>query len=61
MSVAGGTPVEGGEERTEMGVCPVCGAWVRGRWLEDITQYIAAVEHCPPLDVRPDPLGKPVR
>ncbi|MFF2954349.1 hypothetical protein ACFVVU_23765 [Kitasatospora sp. NPDC057965] len=36
------------ETTVEWGVCPVCGAWVMGPLLEDLTLYTAAVEHCPP-------------
>ncbi|MEV7358224.1 hypothetical protein [Kitasatospora sp. NPDC091276] len=49
MSAVGGTPVEA-EERVERGLCLVCGRWVRGRFVRDLTQYTAEVDHCPPLD-----------
>lgn len=34
------------EPRTEWGVCPVCGRYAEGRFLEDLTPYTAVVEHC---------------
>lgn len=48
MSLVGGE--RAAEEPTiELGRCQDCGAWVRGRWVDDLTQHIALVEHdgCP--------------
>ncbi|MER8105987.1 hypothetical protein [Kitasatospora sp. NPDC094016] len=50
MSAAGGTPV-GVEERVELGLRLVCGNRVCGRFLRDLTAFVAEVEHCLPLDV----------
>ncbi|MFD5916157.1 hypothetical protein ACFVYP_07145 [Kitasatospora sp. NPDC058201] len=47
MSLAGGTPPST-EPREELGICPVCRAWVRGPWLADLTALTALVRHCPP-------------
>ncbi|MEV6972548.1 hypothetical protein [Kitasatospora sp. NPDC093806] len=32
-------------EHIELGRCPDCGAWLRGRFLADLTPHIALVEH----------------
>ncbi|MEU4296325.1 hypothetical protein [Kitasatospora aureofaciens] len=54
MSAVGEAPVvPEGEEQTELGRCTVCGAWVRGRFVQDLTAYVAEVEHCPPPDADP--------
>ncbi|MGW4895602.1 hypothetical protein ACWEQL_25545 [Kitasatospora sp. NPDC004240] len=52
MSHAGGeSAVEG---PVELGRCRFCGAWVRGRFIADLTPHIALVEHCPPPDEEDD-------
>ncbi|MFF1906008.1 hypothetical protein [Kitasatospora sp. NPDC058218] len=47
MSLAEGKPAS--EEAVEVGLCPNCELWVRGRWIEDLTPHTALVEHddCP--------------
>ncbi|MEE1823538.1 hypothetical protein PUR61_15250 [Streptomyces sp. BE20] len=51
MSLTGGTPPST-ESREELGICPVCRAWVRGPWLADLTAFTALVLRCRPPTTR---------
>ncbi|MFH9348310.1 hypothetical protein [Kitasatospora sp. NPDC017646] len=54
MSTVGeASVVPEGEEQIEYGRCTVCGRWVYGRFIQDITAYVAEVEHCPSRDTDP--------
>ncbi|MFJ8627486.1 hypothetical protein ACIRD3_32255 [Kitasatospora sp. NPDC093550] len=50
MIAGGGTPA--GDE-VELGRCRYCGAWARGRWIEDLTAHTSIVEHCPEPEREP--------